>query len=148
MAKRVGGTTRTKRGVTDVAGAPPADAMEERLVAFAQQLGRIAGTVQARAEGWMDREALKKQMAGVRDGAAGLLEQLAGRATPGSPKKPVAPAARRASKGRSGGVVDAPGKKRRKPMPPDPGVAIAGSQAAKVRAAKSMVKTNRRRGRG
>jgi hypothetical protein len=49
---------------------------------------------------------------------------------------------------RSGGVVDAPGKKHRKPTPTDPSANIADSQAAKMRTAKTMVKTNRRRGRG
>jgi hypothetical protein len=53
-----------------------------------------------------------------------------------------------AAKGRSGGVVDAPGKKHRKPMPSDPGANVVDSQAAKMRMAKTMVKTNRRRGRG
>jgi hypothetical protein len=53
-----------------------------------------------------------------------------------------------AVKGRSGGVVDAAGKKHRKPMPTDPGANIVDSQAAKMRMAKTMVKTNRRRGRG
>lgn len=57
-------------------------------------------------------------------------------------------ATRGGNKGRSGGVVDAPGKKRRKPQPTDPGANIADSQAAKMRTAKTMVKTNRRRGRG
>jgi hypothetical protein len=52
------------------------------------------------------------------------------------------------ARGRSGGVVDAPGKKHRKPMPADPGAKVADSQAAKMRTAKMMVKTNRRRGRG
>jgi len=50
--------------------------------------------------------------------------------------------------GRSGGMVDARGKKHRKPMPADPGANIADSQAAKMRTAKTMVKTNRLRGRG
>jgi hypothetical protein len=50
--------------------------------------------------------------------------------------------------GRSGGVVDAPGKKHRKPAPTDPDANIANSQAAKLRAAKTMVKTTRHRGRG
>ena len=40
-----------------------ADVMEQRVVAFAEQLGRIVGTVQAKAEGWMDRDALNKQIA-------------------------------------------------------------------------------------
>jgi hypothetical protein len=47
-----------------------------------------------------------------------------------------------------GGAVDAPRKKHRKPKPIDPGASLADSQAAKVRTAKTMVKTNRRRGRG
>jgi hypothetical protein len=54
----------------------------------------------------------------------------------------------RGEKGRSGGVVDAPGKKHRKQMPSDPGANIADSQAAKMRTATPMAKTDRRRGRG
>ena len=148
MAKRDDGTTRTKAGITDVSGATTADAMEQRVVAFAEQLGRIASTFQAKAEGWMDREALKTQIASVRDDAADLLEHLAGGTTKASQKKPAGSAARGSAQGRSGGVVDAPGKKHRKPMPTDPGANIVDSQAAKVRMAKTMVKTNRRRGRG
>jgi hypothetical protein len=45
-------------------------------------------------------------------------------------------------------MVDAPGKKHRPPTPNDPGANRADSQAAKMRAAKTMVKTSRRRGRG
>lgn len=71
------------------------------------------------------------------------------RRTAGSkPTKAPAAAARGGTKGRSGGVVDARGKKHRKPMPSDPGANIADSQAAKMRAAMPMVKTNRLRGRG
>jgi hypothetical protein len=138
-----GGTTTT----TSASGPTTADAMEQRVVAFAERLGRIVGTIQARAEGWMDRETLNRQIASVRDSAAQLLEQLAGDATKAT-KKPAAAAARGGNKGRSGGVVDAPGKKHRKAAPADPGARIAGSQAAKMRTAMPMVKTNRRRGRG
>ena len=45
-------------------------------MAFAEQLGRVAGTVQAKTEGWMDGATLKKEVARVRDGAAELLQQL------------------------------------------------------------------------
>ena len=107
------------------------------MVAFAEQLGRVVGTFQVKAEGWTDRETLNKQIASVRERAADLLEQLAGRATKASKKKPAARAARRGTKGRSGGVVDARGKKHRKPMPTDPGANIADSQAAKMRTAKT-----------
>ena len=140
---RSGGVSST----SDVSGATTNQALEQRLLAFAEQLGRIAGTVHAKAEGWMDREALTRQIASVRDGAAQLLEQLARGLAEPSAKMPAAAPVRR-SKGRSGGVVDAPGKKHRKPLPANPGVNKAASQAAKMRAAKTMVKTNRRRGRG
>jgi hypothetical protein len=131
------------------AGTPRVDGLEQRVLAFAEQLGRIAGTVQAKTEGWIEGDALKKELARVRDGAAELLQQLTAEAPP-----PVAvstrtggPAPRR-TRGRSGGIVDAPGKKHRPPMPTDPGANRADSQAAKMRAAKTMVKTSRRRGRG
>jgi hypothetical protein len=152
MAKRDSRTRRTDGGTTTTsAPGATADVMEQRVVEFAEQLGRIIGTVQAKAEGWMDRETLNRQIASVRDGAADLLERLAGgstRASTKASKSTPAAAAREESRGRSGGVVDAPGKKHRKPMPTDPGANIADSQAAKMRTAKTMVKTNRRRGRG
>jgi hypothetical protein len=130
-------------------GIPTVDGLEQRVLAFAEQLGRIAGTVQAKTAGWMDGDALKKELARVRDGAAELLQQLTADAPP-----PVAVSTRsggpapRKTRGRSGGIVDAPGKKHRPPMPPDPGAIRADSQAAKMRDAKTMVKTSRRRGRG
>ena len=129
-------------------GTPRVDGLEQRVLAFAEQLGRIAGTVQAKTAGWMDGDALKKDLARVRDGAAELLQQLTADAPP-----PVAVSTRTAAapkriRGRSGGIVDAPGKKHRPPMPTDPGANHADSQAAKMRDAKTMVKTFRRRGRG
>ena len=149
MAKRDNGPTRAEGPTaTSTSNATTAQAMEPRVVAFAEQLGRMVGTIQAKAEGWMDRETLNKQLASVRDGAAHLLDQLAGGATTATKKKPAAAAARGGNKGRSGGVVDAPGKKHRKQAPTDPGATIARSQAAKKRTAMTMVKTNRRRGRG
>ena len=127
---------------------PRVDGLEERLLAFAEQLGRIAGTVQAKTAGWMDGDPLKHELARVRDGAAELLQQLTADAPPVPQNKPTAGAAPRRSRGRSGGIVDAPGKKHRPPLPTDPGADRADSQAAKMRAAKTMVKTRRRRGRG
>jgi hypothetical protein len=150
MAKRNSDTARPE-GVTSTTEASQttrADTLEQRVVAFAEELGRIAGTFQAKADGWMDRKALTKQIARVRDGAAALLEQLAEGAAKSSTRVAAATAAHGNSKGRSGGVVDAAGKKHRKPLPADPGAYQAASQAAKMRTAKTMVKTNRRRGRG
>ena len=124
------------------------DAIERRVVAFAEQLGRIVGTVQAKTEGWMDRDALSKQIASVRDSAADLLDQLAGGVTKASKKKPVSAGSASKSKGRSGGAVDAPGKKHRKPMPADPQATAAAARTATMRTGKPMVKTARLRGRG
>ena len=129
-------------------GTPRVDGLEERVLAFAEQLGRIAGTVQAKTAGWMDGDTLKKELARVRDGAADLLRQLTADAPAAAENRPTAEAVIRSSRGRSGGIVDAPGKKHRPPMPTDPGANRADSQAAKMRAAKTMVKTSRHRGRG
>jgi hypothetical protein len=96
----------------------------------------------------MDGDTLKKELARVRDGAADLLRQLTADAPPVAENRPTGGAAVGRSRGRSGGIVDAPGKKHRAPMPTDPGANRADSQAAKMRAAKTMVKTSRHRGRG
>jgi hypothetical protein len=153
---------------TGAAGSTTGDAMEQRVIAFAEQLGRIAGTVQGRAEGWMDRSSLTTQISSVRDAASELLDQLVGGATKVakaskskmsgisrisklsrvSKARPAAAAPRAARKGRSGGVVDAPGKKHRAPAPEGPDKAIARTLAAKMRGAKTMVAATRRRGRG
>lgn len=69
-------------------------------------------------------------------------------ATKVSKQQSTAGTSRRGNTGRSGGVVDAPGKKHRQPLPTDPGANIADSQAAKLRTAKTMQKTGRLRGRG
>jgi hypothetical protein len=150
MAKRDKDTRRKNDGTTttNAPGETTGDAVDQRVVAFAERVGRIAGTLQARAEGWMDRQTLNKQIVSVRDAAADLLEQIAGGATNASKKKPAAATAGAGTRARSGGMVDAPGKKHRKPPPADPGANIADAQAAKIRTAKTMVKTSQRRGRG
>ena len=150
MTRRTHSATRRNSNTASntSSGTPTADVLEERVVAFAEQLGRIAGTVHAQAAGWMDGDALKKELARVRDGAADLLQRLTPDAPAVEENSPTAGAAPRRSRARSGGMVDAPGKTHRPPMPTDPGANRADSQAAKMRAAKTMVKTHRRRGRG
>ncbi len=120
-----------------------AEAMEARVIAFSEQLGRVVGTVQAKAEGWMDRDALKNQIASIRDGATALLEQMAGKE-----KKAVKKVVAAVAKGRSGGYVDAPGKKHRKPMPRDTRAIAENAKAKTKKAGASMVKTMKQRGRG
>ena len=150
MAKRAHSATKRNSSTapSTASGTPTADVLEKQVVAFAEQLGRIAGTVHAKTAGWMEGDALKKELARVRDGAADLLQRLTADAQDVAENRPTAGPATRRSRGRSGGIVDAPGKKHRPPTPTDPGANRADSQAAKMRAAKTMVKTPRRRGRG
>ena len=126
MAKRNRKTTQPKTQ-------PTTGALERQVLAFAEQLGYAAGSLQSKAEGMMDREALSRQVIGVRDGAKQLLTQLASgvaarvRRTP-APARPM-------RKARSGGAVDAPGKKHRKPAPAGPPAAAARARNTRVSAA-------------
>ena len=76
MAKRDDKTAAQTEGTSGAT----ADAMEQKMVAFAEQLGRIVGTVTAKAEGWLDRDALNAQISTVRDSASELLTHLGGAA--------------------------------------------------------------------
>ncbi len=157
MAKRgmsVKQTTTRATSITASSAANTDDAMEQRVMAFAEEVGRIVGTVQARTEGWMDRDALNRQIVGVRDSATALLEEMkagVARVTGGEAEGARKVAGARSfakNKGRSGGVVDAPGKKHRKPMPSDPRALAAGARASNIRSGKASMKTMKRRGRG
>src|SRR5438094_7078164 len=88
--------------------------VEERVLALAHQLGRLIGTVERKTEGWLDREALNRQVTEIRDRAAELLDHLGGAITSGrarSNAETKPPKTARTS--RSGGTVDAPGKAHR-----------------------------------
>jgi hypothetical protein len=89
-------------------------AIEQRVVAAAEQIGRIVGTVQAKTEGWLGR--------------TGSSAEKQARTSPRPP--------------RSGGVVDAPGKQHRRPMPSQSGVKHSDARIAKMKA------SNRSRRRG
>ena len=132
-----------------VVDATSSRAMEQRVLAFAKQVGYVAGTIQMKTEGWTDRKALTRQLTSMRDGAAHLLEQL-GNAARITRTKPVPQQTQKAARARSGGAVDAPGKTHRKRPPTDPDATLASSQARKLRAATPMEKTTaaRHRNRG
>lgn len=126
------------------------DALEQRVVKFAEQVGRMVGTVQAKAEGWLDGAALQSQLKGMRDEASELLEQIAAKAPAVFGKKMARrskSSARKAkgarataadAKSRSGGVVDGPGKRHRKPAPSTPGIKHSDERIAKLRAANTL----------
>jgi hypothetical protein len=57
--------------------APDANrAIEALVVAFAEQLGRMVGTVERKTTGWLDMATLSDQLTRIRDGAADLLSHL------------------------------------------------------------------------
>jgi hypothetical protein len=122
--------------------ATPSDAIEQRVVALAEQLGRWVGTVQTKADGWMDVPALQEQVTRIRDGAAGLLRQLGEAAARGrAATAPVGSTTKKATKpaaGRSGGKVDAPGKKHRQPAPRTRSVKHSDQMIAKGNASRQM----------
>jgi hypothetical protein len=143
MAKRKSSMSNPSTHNLNASSASTGDSVEQRVVALAEQVGRIVGTVQAKAEGWFDRKALSDQFASVRDSAADMVKHLADVAT-GASKPTHAKAAdtTQRSRGRSGGVVDAPGKKHRKAMPSTPGTKHSDIRVAKMK----VVNESRRRG--
>jgi hypothetical protein len=197
MAKRntsnrnAGPTTGGAAGSTSGSGSG-----EDRVIALAEQLGRIVGTMQAKAGGVLDRDALMQQISQVRDGANHLLEHLgigggdqaatgstepqqqasdtsssrpnttgenetrsrqqnSRRAAAGGRQKASAEATvgtgrqnnQPTMRGRSGGVVDAPGKKHRKPVANEVRANAADAANAGRLAKMKMVNASRRRGR-
>ena len=117
------------------------EVVEQKVVALAEQLGWFLGKVQAKADGWLENEAVQKQLGQIRDGAADLLEHVKGAgavvrqaaaksasaakisatvavepAEPPTKRLASAPSALRRSKP-SRGAVDAPGKRHRRPPP-------------------------------
>ena len=72
-------------------------ALENQAVAIAEQLGRIAGTIEGTAEQWMNRQAVAEQLARVRDSASQLIESLADGAAKG--RKAATEGVQKASEG-------------------------------------------------
>src|SRR5262245_59894050 len=121
----------------------PADS---KLEDFAEELGRLLGTAEAKAKGWLSqREQIAKTLAGIRDTANSLLNQLGERATG------VARVVQRGRRGRPPGLGKRgpgrpklsgkkPGRPKRWKMSAKARAAISAAQKkrwAKVRAEKS-----------
>ena len=115
------------------AGKATSDVVEQKVVQLAEQLGWFLGTVRAKADGWLESEALRKEVGRIRDGAAELLDHVnrasesawkaAAKRSPerasaslGGSRRVEGPAAASAPRP-SRGAVDAPGKRHRKPPP-------------------------------
>ena len=118
------------------AGTSSDSAIEQRVVQFAEQLGYVVGTIQAKADGWLDREALRAQIASVRDAASTLLKQVAP-SRPRRKRKAARPSAARKQAATGRGPVDAPGKRHRKPAPRVRGLKKSDERIAKLRTAEA-----------
>ena len=138
-------TKRTKRKESSKKIRHDADAdlnaLEKRVLALAEQLGRIAGSAQAKTDSWLDQPTFRDQLSRIRDGATDLLEHFSARASidDGGAQK-------RASVGRSGGKVDAPGKKHREAPPAVHGVKHSDQKISKAIAARQMRRGRQRQG--
>jgi hypothetical protein len=106
----------------------------EQAIALAEQLGRIAGTIEGTAESWLDTQRLTAQLTRVRDGATQMLESLTGQLTKrrkASKPQHVTP------KMQAADPAHAPGKKRRKPAPTLKGVKKSDERIPKLRTAEA-----------
>jgi hypothetical protein len=122
---------------------PTSDAVEQRIVALAEQLGRAVGTLQARADGWIDLPGLNQQLTRIRDNASALLGHLGGEDS-GRVARPPRPRKQETAKAasRSGGKVDAPGKAHRK-APARKRAKKSDETIAKARGARQMRRSPR-----
>ena len=117
MAKRNSRMSTQSTNKGKASSASTVESVDQRVVALAEQVGRIVGTVQAKAEGWLEKAPVKASSAKAADATS-------------------------RSQGRSGGIVDAPGKKHRKAPPSTPGTKHSDTRIAKMK----VVNESRRRG--
>ena len=125
--------------------ASPTSDLEQKIFAFADQVGSLVWTVQAKAEGWLDRKALSAAVGRIRDSAAELFDHVnrEGTLQGNTAAKQTATPVTRPSRG----PVDAPGKRHRKPLPQERIGKLMGEPVGKQMGQKSA-KNRRRGGRG
>ena len=107
-------------------------ATDSKIEDFAEELGRLLGTAEAKAKGWLgQREQIAKTLAGIRDTANSLLSQL------GEQASGVARAVTRGRRGRPPGSTNKRGPGRPK------GAGKKRTMSAKARAAISAAQKKR-----
>jgi hypothetical protein len=89
--------------------------LNSQALALAEQLGRIAGTLEGTAEAWLNRASVTDQLTKVRDGATQLLNSLAGGAADGRREVKAKPAESARTTRKNADPAHAPGKAHRKP---------------------------------
>ena len=106
----------------------------DQAVALAEQLGRIAGTIEGTAEGLLNRQRIADQLTRVRDSASRMLQDLTGR-----PKSKGRNAKKKPAKAmRAADPAHAPGKRHRKPAPTLRGVKKSNEAIPKARTAAAV----------
>jgi hypothetical protein len=114
MAKRNGRQSSKKR--VAITSSDSLKSLEQQVIAVAEQLGRIAGTAQARADHWLEQPGFHAQLGRIRKRAGQLLGRL-GNHSAGVENDRQTPA-----RTKSREKVAAPGKKHRSAPAPTRGV--------------------------
>lgn len=108
------------------AGVTFAAAAENRLEGFAEDLGKLLGQAQSKAESWLgQRKAIADHLVGVRDAATRLLVQLGVGDAPRSGRKP------RGAEVKATGAGSGRSTKKKRTMSPEARAKIAAAQRAR-----------------
>jgi hypothetical protein len=110
----------------------------EQAIRLAEQLGRMAGTIEGTAEAWLHRQQLTDQLTRVRDGATDMLKSLGAGISTGRAQSKRRSAKSASATGRKPDLAHAPGKRRRKPAPSARGVKKSNQAIPKMRTAKAV----------
>jgi hypothetical protein len=114
-----------------------ASGFEQRVVEFAEQLGWMVGTAEAKTHKWLDPAQLTNKLTGIRDGALELLNHIHANAPSAlSPNESESPTGSLKSPRIRVPVdpVHAPGKRHRKPQPAVHGIKHSDARIAKRKA--------------
>lgn len=123
--------------------------LNDQATALAEELGRIAGTIEGTAEAWMNEANLAEQLTRVRDRATKLLNSLTNGAARGrdaaqrgsgqtSPATGTPASNGRRAQNRGSDPAHAPGKRHRKPAPTMHGAKKSDERIPKMRTAQAV----------
>ena len=116
---------------------PGGHTTDNQITAFAEDLGKLLGNAQAKAEGWLgQRTQIAQTLSGIRDTATNLLQQLTGESAR------VVAAVRRGARrrGRPAGSRNAPTEGRKRTMSAKARKAISRAQKARWAAKRASEK--------
>jgi hypothetical protein len=149
----------TKRKAAKKPAAAPktkSERAEPTVIVLAEKLGTFLGRATKKADAVLANPTVRQRAGQIRDGATALVKQVnragavvaktVAKAKPAAKKTSKAQPAK-TTKGRSGGVVDAPGKRHRKPPPQEPINKRLGEVTGK-KAGQKQFKVGKSRGRG